>query len=708
MDLYTELAFLDQVQALILSRIEHLDGRMIERRSADLLMARQIYEEGLAERDNAQAELANLNEEMTQNQQLYTSEYREHIALKRLQDSPYFAGISFRFDDNGDVEETFRLGLMGVSDPDDFTPYIIDWRSPLASVYYEYGRGAASYNSPGGLLSGTLTEKKQVVIRYGKLLRLFDTDEEVQDEILQEILSGSASSHMHNIVATLQRDQNRLVRVNPKVNLLIQGAAGSGKTSIAMHRAAFMLYKDPSLQAKHILLLTPNEQLAAYVSEVLPDLGEENARQQLWIDALIEELSLREGRFNDIKVSQSSLMKRTAAASFDLIEALEAFTRADSVLIFEANTIEVGDYVIPEDFIRGLYDDNYAAFPPLLRAHQMIDNIRDYISRSSNDRGRNFAAARSEIESELAAMYADAGLTDLIDRFVNWLADKPQWIKLYRGLSLNADSMQIYDEVDITIMAYLKIFYYGSQLDWSVRHLILDEMQDVMPLAHRVLLTIFPCPKTILGDINQAIQFPLESNYLDKLAALYSGNGAKLERATLLQAYRSTYEINEFSKSILQLDDIISFERHGTAVEVHQVRASDDSDQASLQDVHDSLRGYIKALADSEWENCAIICRDEVTATLLGDVLPADSARGPNWHLLTLAEAKGLEFDAVIIVQLDGADQLGSSEEEVVAEHGRRVRWYVAATRALHQLIILSQNALPEFLTEALIEVSDR
>ncbi len=702
MDINTELAFLDQIQALIEKRSRELERRMTQRQDADRLMARQIYDEGLIERDNAQAELANLTAEMTQNQQLYAAEYREHTALKRLTDSPYFAAIGFRFDDNPIVEENFRIGLMGISDEEDFTPYIIDWRSPLAGVYYEFNRGRASYNSPGGVLSGLLSEKKQVVIRHGKLLRIFDTDEEVQDEILQEILSRSASTQMHNIVATLQRDQNRLVRINPKLNLLIQGAAGSGKTSIAMHRAAYLLYKDPSLEARHILLLTPNEQLAAYVSEVLPDLGEENARQQLWVDPFLEELSHREARMEKIHVRLSPPAKRRAAASFALIDAIEAFTREDAKLVFEAETIEVGDYLIPDHFIRSLYHDNYSGLPPMLRAAQMIDNIRNYVSKESGDRGRKFGSSRGEIESSLAAMYADANLTDLLMRFTNWLTSRDEWKSLYGGLSTDMDGRVVYDEVDITVMTYLKIFYYGIELDWPVRHLILDEMQDVLPLAHRVLQMLFPCPKTVLGDMNQAILFRLEEGYLDKLAALYRAGGAKLEQATLLQAYRSTYQITEFSKSLLDLDDILSFERHGLPVRLKQAGSANKCEQAGLDDVIKTLRKEIASLADSEWQNCAVICRNEVTTALLNEAIPSPETAGPKWRLLTLAESKGLEFDAVILVHLDGTDALGHVEENEDPEKSRRIRWYVAATRALHQLIILCQNHIPVFLEEAI------
>ncbi len=704
MNISTELTYLSDVRSLIETRIQVLGERMETRRHADREMAQQIFDEGLIERDDAQAELANINEEMTQNQQLYAAEYREHTALEKLLDSPYFAGIGFSFDDNPGETERYRIGLMGLSDPDDFTPYIIDWRSPLASVYYEYNRGPASYMSPVGKQTGTLQEKKQIVIRDGKLLRLFDTDEEVQDEILQEILSASASTHMQNIVASLQRDQNRLVRINPKHNLLIQGAAGSGKTSIAMHRAAYMLFRDPTLEARQILLLTPNEQLAAYVSEVLPDLGEENARQQQWIDPLIEELSHREGRMNQLRVSRALPAKLAAASSFELISALLAFEAEDSAVIFRATDIEVGDYVIPADYIRTLYDDNYRNTPPLLRAGQMIDNIRDYVGKYASDRGRNFGAARGEIESELAGMYDDAGLSDLVRRFTAWLVGKPKWRGLYPGLSTTRDGQQQIDEVDISVMAHLKLHYWGMQLDWPVRHLILDEMQDVLPLAHQVLRLLFPCPKTVLGDINQAIHFPLEDDYLEKLAELYRGAAMKLELATLYQAYRSSYEINEFAKSILGLDDVISFERHGEPVRWHRLADSRaaDRDEACLT----RLGTVIQALGTSGHKSCALICEDELDRLQLEPLLPEATEDGPSWQLLTLSEAKGLEFDAVVIARL--GDEARSAMQAV--------HWYVAATRALHRLDIVGGAEGPDFLLDAasegrididLIEVGD-
>ncbi len=703
MDINTELAFLDQIQALIRSRSSELDRRMTNRRNIDRELAEQIYSEGLIERDEAVAELANLNNEMAQNQQQYRSEHQERTALKRLLNSPYFAGISFSFSGEEVDSETFRLGLMGLSDPEDLSPLIIDWRSPIASLFYEYNRGQASYQSPTGYIEGLLTEKKQVVIRDGELLRLFDTDEEVQDEILQSILSESSSQYMHNIVATLQRDQNRLIRVNPKASLLIQGAAGSGKTSIAMHRAAFLLYKDPKLKAVNILLLTPNEQLADYVSEVLPDLGEENARQQLWIDPLVEEIATKEARFSNVRVQTSSLEKRVAAGSFSLIDALEAFIKEDEKQIFRPWTIDVGDYQIPEDVIWNLYSDNYANYPPMHRARLMIDNLRDYVIKSSNDRGRNFGQARGEIESELASMYEANTILEFTLRFTDWLKTKDEWASLYQGPAIREDDLQFFDEVDITIFAFLKIFYYGSELDWQIKHLILDEMQDVFPLAHRVLQLIFPCPKTVLGDVNQAIHFPLEEDYLDQLTSLYKQVDSKLEVANLLQAYRSTYEINEFSKELLGLTDVISFDRHGDKVDIIVPETLDPKGVVSLGDVYRSLKEQIHQLSIDHWKNCAVICRDEASVILLEDQMPEQNSFGPNWRLLTLSEAKGLEFDAVIVVNLDGVDDLGEDEwadDIKIKEHSRKVRWYVAATRALHKLVIILQNDVPSFLPQ--------
>lgn len=699
MDLNSELAFLAQIKNQIDTRIQQLDKNMRQRRVDDQAIAQQIFDDGLIERDNAQAELANLNNEITQNQQLYASEYREHQALLKLKRSPYFAAIAFSFNGNPDESEDYRLGLMNISDPDDFTPYIIDWRSPLASVYYEYSRGPASYQSPRGPINGLLSEKKQVIIRNGELLRLFDTDEEVQDEILQEILSESSSAHMHNIVATLQRDQNHLIRISPKVNLLIQGAAGSGKTSIAMHRAAYLLYRDPSLMAKNILLLTPNEQLADYVSEVLPDLGEENARQQLWIDPFFDELSTREARFANMQAASATIEKRAAAASFDLIDAIAAFTAADEKRIFEAETIDVGDYIIPASYILSLYEDNYAAYPPLLRGQQMIDNIRDYVIRNAVDRGRNFGQARGEIESQIAGMYASSSINDLGQRFVKWLSKQTRWSKLYQKSFAMANDSLVYDEVDITILCYLKIFYYGSQIDWPIRHLILDEMQDIIPLAHRLLMTLFPCPKTVLGDINQAILFPLEENYLEKLAALYQTAANKLEVAELLQAYRSSFEINEFSKAILKLDNVISFERHGEPVKRVELKG------ISITEYQEELLKLIHDSGSNSWQSGAIICRDEAMVVLLEGVLERIKPASEQWRILSLAEAKGLEFDRVIIADLEGeADEPFSSsspaEIEALKLHSKRVRWYVAASRALHKLEILSQNEAPTFIKE--------
>lgn len=687
-----ELQYLEQIQKHIRDRLQELDARMLRRRDADREMAGQIYDEGLIQRDDAAAELANLTDEMTQNQQQYTAEHEEHTALKRLLQSPYFASISFRFSDNQSDSEQYRIGLMGLSDPDDFTPLVIDWRSPLAAVYYEFEPGPASYESPGGRIEGTLTEKKQIVIRHGELIRMFDTNEEVQDEILQEILSQSASEQMQQIVATLQKDQNRLVRVNPKKTLLIQGAAGSGKTSIAMHRAAYLLYRDSKLKASNILLLTPNEQLAEYVSEVLPNLGEENARQELWITPLLDELATAEGRFSALKLHQANRAKRNAGGRFAMIEALRQFTEADGRLIFKAKQIDVGDYQVPAAVLEDLFFDNYAALPPLKRPSEMLDNIRDYIQKNSVDRGRSFSAVRSEIEGALSDMLAANRLTDLLLRFTAWLDVNTPYKELYAGPRLGESGQLLADDVDISILAYLKIFYHGSELDWSVRHLILDEMQDVYPLAHLDLELIFSCPKTVLGDENQSIHFTLDENYLEQLANLYGQRNTGLQSARLLQAYRSTYEINEFSKTILGQDDILSFRRHGAPVEIVRPGCSvgPDGNEVEPDTVLAELGQLIRRVDAENWETAAVICPDETVTGMLIGALPDRDQLSAKWRLLTISEAKGLEFDAVIMADPYPNDI--ESESFTGDSHESLVRQYVAATRALHRLLVFRRD----------------
>lgn len=217
---------------------------------------------------------------------------RQLATLTRLADSPYFGRVDFREDGRGEAEPIY-IGLASLVENDGETFLIYDWRAPISSLFYDHAPGKAGYETPEGEISGEMTLKRQFVIKNGKLINMFDTDVTIGDSLLQQALSQGASAQMKSIVATIQREQNRVIRDEKHRLLIVQGAAGSGKTSAALQRVAYLLYRyRGSLTADQIVLFSPNPLFSSYISHVLPELGEANMRQSTFQEYLQRRLRM--------------------------------------------------------------------------------------------------------------------------------------------------------------------------------------------------------------------------------------------------------------------------------------------------------------------------------------------------------------------------------------------------------------------------------
>ena len=226
---------------------------------------------GYEDYDNQQA----LFRQMNANEE----QFRLRKRFKKMQDSPFFGRVDFRYD--GDEEaETFYIGIGNLSEGAGSLPLVYDWRAPVSGLFYDYDKGPASYEAPSGIFEGEVTSKWQYKIRKGKMLYEFESDVKIDDEILGAELGSNGEVQLKNIVRTIQKEQNEIIRNTKDKIMVIQGAAGSGKTSVALHRIAYLLYHDrENLKSSNVLILSPNGVFADYISHILPELGEENIRE---------------------------------------------------------------------------------------------------------------------------------------------------------------------------------------------------------------------------------------------------------------------------------------------------------------------------------------------------------------------------------------------------------------------------------------------
>ncbi|MFT9849486.1 RNA polymerase recycling motor HelD [Aneurinibacillus sp. REN35] len=275
----------DRVTALIGQRLDEL-GREVSDIRADVVEIRKNFWDDVTVNFDDPHEAQETHASIKQQAELLSERERSHShiqnqikTLTRLRQSPYFGRIDFKEDGEAKADCIY-LGIASLLDEkqEDFLVY--DWRAPVSSLYYDYPPGAAQYETPSGTIAGIIERKRQYMIRDGQIHSMFDTGVTIGDELLQEVLGKQADTQMKSIVATIQKEQNRIIRDERSRLLVVQGAAGSGKTSAALQRVAYLLYRYRGmLRADHIMLFSPNPMFNSYVSTVLPELGEENMQQ---------------------------------------------------------------------------------------------------------------------------------------------------------------------------------------------------------------------------------------------------------------------------------------------------------------------------------------------------------------------------------------------------------------------------------------------
>ena len=552
-------------------------------------------------------EIRSMRESILNHFALGESVINKHKRLTKILAIPYFGRIDFLEKKENSKVMPIYIGIHTFYDPESRATLIHDWRAPVSSMFYDHELGEAGYRSPSGEIKGVISLKRQYRIRGGKMEFMIESALTVHDDILQKELSSNADDKMKNIVATIQREQNRIIRNEDIRTLIIQGVAGSGKTSIALHRIAYLLYTfRDSISSKDILIISPNKVFSDYISNVLPELGEETvpetSMEQILSGVLEHKYKYQTyfGLVNELlEKPSSSLIDRIAyKASFGFISELDKFILHIENTYFKAADVKLTKYItIPAPFI----EEQYLRFNryPIRRrfdamADYMLDMLKIQYAFTVTTAGRNL------LKKEIRLMFAGNNDIQVYKDFFKW-TNNPGMFKMRKGHTLEYS--------DLAPLAYLHLALEGNgNQPFRVKHLLIDEMQDYSPIQYKVIQKLFPCRKTVLGDAGQSVN-PYGSSTAETIQKSLTAS----EIMKLCKSYRSTFEITDFAQKIHPNAELEPVARHGEKPQILQF--------GSAVEELSGIMGLISTYRKSGYKSLGIICKTEQQARKMADML---------------------------------------------------------------------------------------
>lgn len=657
----------------------------------------------------------------------YNTNSRRITKLKKMVSSPYFGRFDFREKGFREKEKIY-IGLYNLMDRNTGQVYVYDWRAPISSIFYRYELGEAMYDTPIGISRGDVSLKRQYQIRNSKLKYFFDCNVRITDDILQEVLSHNTSAKMKNIIETIQKEQDIIIRDREHELLIVQGVAGSGKTSIALHRIAFLLYEglNSNLQSNNVIIISPNSVFSHYISSVLPELGEENVRQSIFDDLVVDAFKGRFGEeTRDMQLetlihSHAKVEGDQRRQSIDFKGSRYFKQILDRLLWHYAHRLIVfedvyynGTILATRQQLKNRFLHNEIGIPMAKQLKIIEKSILEKVHPLQKNRLKRLEkiVAKSEGHefeiksfSRLLAIKQAKAFREQIQRFTN--VDYSQLyellfnkrgllVKLSQGLELpenieeiitttqqNLRKGQVFYE-DYAPLLYLKLKIEGNDLFSEIKHVVIDEVQDYAPLQYEVFKLLYRnATYTVLGDIQQTIEKTIDSSLYNDISEIL--NKRKTVKLSLDKGYRSTRQINAFTQKLLGEGanlNYYSIERHGEEPLVLHQETSESLDEAII--------GNIADYTEQGYESIAVICKTQTDAekvycqlkrsVQITLIKPRGGEVIKGALVIPSYMAKGLEFDVVIVYDVNKKNYASDFDKKLL---------YIACTRALHRLVI--------------------
>ncbi|NSA76759.1 DNA helicase-2/ATP-dependent DNA helicase PcrA [Clostridium beijerinckii] len=638
------------------------------------------------------------------------------MEFTKLKEIPYFGKVSFK--EGEDIPEDMYVGRYGLTLENSFEPLIVDWRAPIASLFYKGTLGKSSYNPPSGEIEVDILSRKQLVIKKGQLKGVFDSAIDVKDEILQMVLTDNSSDKLKDIVMTIQKEQDEIIREDRNKIVVVNGVAGSGKTTIALHRISYLLYNFRKQFGDKVLIFGPNDIFMDYIAQVLPSLGESNIKQTTFENFAKKEINLKyenvksfgsyiEDAMNGKDDTLEEYRYKSSKAFVDLLNSnLEILNKE----YFKIQPIRFKkEEIVTAKEIEELFTNYYKDMPLFRRSEKikriLISKIKDKrdeevykINAEFKEKISSLPEKEREIEKNNLEYLKKIKIREIIRAVMKSRDELDTWIKyepvidIYKRIinldtdkeyinelgNLNTEALNENKErlsyMDLSGILYLMIKLKGIKVKNEIKHIVIDEAQDYSFIQFEIIKEMTGCKSyTIVGDSNQRLITTSEEPAMLHLDDVFKDLNVEITKYELNKSYRSTQEIMEYSNKFLDKDKIVPLVRKGEPVIEEEV--------SNNEEFVDTIISLIEDYEEEGYENIAVIFKDKNELNKFSHVIKEkinvqsldndDIMYKGGKVLLPAYLAKGLEFDGVIIVE--------SEEIEPLVK-------YIMCTRALHRL----------------------
>ncbi|EKQ50575.1 MULTISPECIES: RNA polymerase recycling motor HelD [unclassified Clostridium] len=641
------------------------------------------------------------------------------MEFTKLKEIPYFGKVIFKEDE--DLPEEIYVGRYGLTLEESFEPLIVDWRAPIAALFYKGTLGKSNYNPPSGEIDVDILSRKQLIIKKGQLKGVFDSAIDVKDEILQMVLTENSSDKLKDIVMTIQKEQDEIIREDRNKIVVVNGVAGSGKTTIALHRISYLLYNFRKQFGDKVLIFGPNDIFMDYIAQVLPSLGESNIKQTTFENFAIKQIGLKYENFKSfgsyiedaMNGNEVALEEYKYKSSKEFVNLLDLNIQTLNKEYFKIQSVKFNNKeIVSVEEIKELFDSYYKDMPLFRRSEKIkriltskIKDKRDEefykVNTEFKEKINNLSKEEVEIEKTHLEYLRKIKIREIIREVINSRNELDLWIKtepvidiykkitnLYSDKKENEDIDNLesgvyvnYEEnlgyMDLAGILYLMIKLTGLKVNDDVKHIVIDEAQDYSFIQFEIIKEITGCRSyTIVGDSNQRLITNNEEPAMLHLDEVFKNFNVEITKYELNKSYRSTQEIMEYSNKFIQKERIVPLVRKGEPVIEDEV--SNDGEFV------DTISSILEDYEEEGYENIAVIFKGKKELNKFAHIikektsiqsLDSEEVLYKGGRVLIPAYlAKGLEFDGVIIVE--------NGEIQPLVK-------YIMCTRALHRLSII-------------------